>query len=400
MSATEGDNKKPKVKVIKKPIQVQVQVKDKKDKKDKKDVKIKIKNPVKESKFKIKLPIEPEIKICKSRTGQLPSMPSNRIFSVSRPGPSSIGGTFRRNIVTITLDRNDVNVLEEEFNKSNNVLLNDINDPMDPRSWDPSKNIQAELSTKPSNSKSTISNPNPGLGSLGCLARTIKQTKPKTKTKTKAASEDRKNLIINSGIKRTVSHAVHVTGDRWPSNTCNACLYCCHTFETTPVGIPYGIINDTFMCYGNFCSYNCAKRYLCPNHDDEDDMATIQTYNDLYVGDEHGEKLQLLELLYHIETDAPIIECIKPSPKRLTLKFFGGNKTIGEYRETFDTNTTFHIFKTPIASMGYQIEECADTRMDSQRTLRNLSLDVDKLEKARHELLKVKHSLRKELKHA
>lgn len=211
--------------------------------------------------------------------------------------------------------------------------------------------------------------------------------KRKNPSVAKAEAENRKNLIINSGVARTVTR-VHDDGNIWVSSTDIACMYCCHGFETTPVGIPTGIINGKYRCYGNFCSYNCAKRYLCPDHNDEDDMATVMAYGDLYVGEPYSEKLQLLELMYHIETDAPIEHCIKPAPKRLVLKLFGGNKTIEEYRASFSTNTTFHVFQTPISSMGYEIEECTTSSLDNHRILRHLPKNTRKI----HDLLQSRNN--------
>lgn len=318
----------------------------------------------------------------KSRTTHLPFI-----------SPASSLSRSNTNIVTLKLTRADVKELEMHLGHAGNILLDGILNPLNPGSWDPEAmnnpiykscdgvpSVTAETMTpmapmSPMTPMIPVPIPRPGKTVVPIMAKD---------------SEERKNLIINSGIKRNVSQVLGQNGDAWPLYSPYACYYCSHTFETTPVGIPYAIINDVFMCYGNFCSYNCAKRYLCPKHDDDDDMACIQTYCDVYVGDEQGEKLQLLELLYHIECDIPIDQSIKPAPKRLVLKLFGGSKSIEEYRSSFNTNTTFHVFKTPIASMGYQIEECNDTRNDSKRTLRKFSLDVEKLEKAKKELLKVK----------
>lgn len=316
----------------------------------------------------------------KSRTTHLPFI---------TPVASSLSRN-NTNIITLKLTRADIRELENCMGSSGNVLFDSIMDPSDLKPWDPEA-ITASIYRPPAGG--TVPHANSSMGANSSVSTNSSMGLPTANSS--VGPEDRKNLIINSGIRRYVSYVLGKNGDPWPQYSSYACYYCSHTFETTPVGIPYAIINDAFMCYGNFCSYNCAKRYLCPKHDDDDDMACIQTYCDVYVGDEQGEKVQLLELLYHIECDAPIDHSIKPAPKRLVLRYFGGTKSIEEYRASFDTNTTFHVFKTPIASMGYQIEECHDTRNDSKRTLRKFSLDVDKLEKAKKELLRVKGNNRK-----
>jgi hypothetical protein len=207
----------------------------------------------------------------------------------------------------------------------------------------------------------------------------------------KPIASNRKDLIINSGIKRTTQETLQVFADSWPLTSPYACWYCCHTFDATPVGIPAILTNYVFRCYGNFCSYNCAKRYLCPLKDDEDDMASMQSSNDLFKGDDQGEKLQLLELLYHLETGADMDEPIKTAPRRLILKMFGGTKTIEEFRRSFKTNTTYHTFKMPLASMAYHMEECVDTKAtDVRRKLKNMSLDVARLEQSYQDLMRDK----------
>ena len=99
--------------------------------------------------------------------------------------------------------------------------------------------------------------------------------------------------------------------------------------------------------------------------------------------------MQLLELLYHLESNADLDDPIKIAPRRLILKFFGGNKTIEEFRKSFRTNTTYHTFKMPLVSMAYHMEECVDTKSDARRRIKGI-LDVAKLEQAYEELMKEK----------
>jgi hypothetical protein len=44
----------------------------------------------------------------------------------------------------------------------------------------------------------------------------------------------------------------------------------------------------------------------------------------------------------------------------------------------------------PLASMAYHMEECTDTKTDTRRKLRNMSLDVARLEQAYNDLMKEK----------
>ena len=202
-------------------------------------------------------------------------------------------------------------------------------------------------------------------------------------------SISRKDLIINSGVKRQSKQLLSVFAKDWPTYSPYACWNDCHTFETTPVGIPHRYVDGCFHCYGNFCSYNCAKRYLLPK-DEADDLATLSTSHDTYVSDSISEQLQLLELLCHLETGAPLEESIVRAPNRLVTKLFGGDKSIEEYRGSFRKNTKYHVFRSPLVPISYQVEECTGAKADTKRKARGTSLDMMKIERAYDSLTKGK----------
>ena len=194
----------------------------------------------------------------------------------------------------------------------------------------------------------------------------------------------RKDLIINDGVQRHAHPLMKVYADQWPTYTPYVCWVDCHTFDTTPVGIPHMLIGNDFHCYGNFCSYNCAMRYLCP--EDEDDITMLNSTTDYFVNDDLSDKKQLLELLCHIETATPFFQPIKKAPRRLVLKIFGGTQTIEEYRANFQTHTNYHIFRSPMVPISYQMEECAD-KNEGRVKLRGVSITSQKLERAYINLL-------------
>ncbi len=349
----------------------------------------------------------------------VPSLPSSRVFSVSIESTKSVAIRVS-NIIRLKLNIGDINRLERYIMEHKGV----IGSEQDTKIVGYAPEWGTEILASEHNQQSSMMPATQGsLASLLLPAQApvtpAQEVPPATlplrgftglesfiKLKSASASAsagasaglpaiseektNRKDLIINSGIKRTSQEPLAVFSDSWPVSSPYACWYCCHTFETTPVGIPAILTNHVFRCYGNFCSYNCARRYLCPLKDDEDDMASMQSSNDIFKGDDQGEKLQLLELLYHLETGADLDEPIKTAPRRLILKMFGGTKTIEEFRKSFKTNTTYHTFKMPLASMAYHMEECTDTKTDTRRKLRNMSLDVARLEQAYNDLMKEK----------
>jgi hypothetical protein len=358
-------------------------------------------------------------------------LPSSRVFTVSIENkPNSM--VRANNIIRLKLKISNINKLERYINVDNKGLLGtetsvgvvDWSTDVQCEQWDTAVEevkvqvqVQVQVPVKPEDQEPLLQDHSKGNVKAASALTTSTKTQANNKTQAKSTDKEqaqeprsglesfikirsltqsveekplpnRKDLIINSGIKRTSQEPLQVFSDSWPMTSPYACWYCCHTFETTPVGIPSILTNYVFRCYGNFCSYNCAKRYLCPLKDDEDDMASMQSSNDLFKGDDQGEKLQLLELLYHLETNADLDEPIKTSPRRLILRMFGGTKTIEEFRDSFKTNTTYHTFKMPLASMAYHMEECVDTKSETRRKFKNMSLDVARLEQAYEELMK------------
>ena len=305
-----------------------------------------------------------------------PSLPSSRVYNLGASN-SKVKSTsyIVNNIVQLNINIKDIRMLEKKILQNESSLIKDIESSQEPAPW----NDQQKQSKVENNetSKSTHS-PFKSIirrGNINIVTTTPEQSESKI---------NRKDLIINSGVKRTAKPIMNIYNQCWPSNSTYACWYCCHKFSTTPVGIPQIFINNEFHCYGNFCSYNCAKRYLRPQT--EDDLAMLQTSSDVCVGDDLGEKMQLLELLYHIETNSDIDQPIKIAPSRLSLQMFGGDKTIEEYRSNFDTHNSYHVFRSPLVPISYQMEECSDKM--SKKVRQRVSIDTVKIERAYNELAK------------
>lgn len=109
----------------------------------------------------------------------------------------------------------------------------------------------------------------------------------------------------------------HTDVKNWPSSTNICCWNCCHQFEGVPIPAPSKIdkrnSEKLAMCYGVFCSFNCAKRYIIDKNTHDAWRAST-----------------LLSLLHKrvVGHQCPI----KMAPPRICLKMFGGNMTIDEYR--------------------------------------------------------------------
>lgn len=301
-----------------------------------------------------------------------------RTYSLNKPTESP-KTYIVNNMIKLCININDVKRLEKQLT-GNNGLLSDIDKPNIPVAWNGStEHNQFKINTK------TNTSVNLKEGKKDPFKSLIKRTNTNIKTDetdSKANTPNVKDLIINSGVKRQSKPILDVYTHGWPAHSPYACWYCCHTFNTTPVGIPQMLVNMTFYCYGNFCSYNCGKRYLMPKT--EDDMSMLQTCNDTFIKDDLGEQIQLLELLCHIETGTPLHTSIKPASSRLTLTMFGGNLTIDDFRNNFKNNDNYHVFKSPLVPISYQMEEAND-KIERKRRQR-VSIDTVKIERAFNEL--------------
>ena len=349
------------------------------------------------------LPRSPLIPVSGSPSGSAPMQTASRVYDLSVKSDMSKSSTYIvNNLVQLRLTLRDVEALERRFISMNRGLLVDVESPIgEPSAWNADANECGVETPSPSPQPApqTVHTPvlSVGEGTAGCKIKTpFKIIKQEDKT---VAVSARRDLIINSGVKRLSKPIMNTYNNGWPSYSPYACWYCCHKFNTTPVGIPHLLINNEFHCYGNFCSYNCAKRFLRPRS--EDDLAMLQTTNDIYIDDDLGDKLQLLELLYHIETDHPLRDSIKPAPSRLTLTLFGGDKSIEEFRENFASNNSYHIFRAPLVPISYQMEECVD-RTDgyNKKKHQRVSLDTMRIERAFRELTEKRESVSKKMSRA
>lgn len=142
----------------------------------------------------------------------------------------------------------------------------------------------------------------------------------------------------------------------WKAKTETCCWWCCHQFDTTPIGLPEKYYDETFYVQGCFCSFNCAHAY---NLD----------LNDHRV----WERYSLLNYLKMKITSDDKAKSIIPAPPRQGLRMFGGPLTIEEYRNKFQRiNLEFYYMLPPMIPVIGVLEEIpkelvpANIKMNSQ----------------------------------
>lgn len=131
--------------------------------------------------------------------------------------------------------------------------------------------------------------------------------------------------------------------DNWPLRTDIHCWWCCHGFETIPLGMPTKLNkNDIFKVIGCFCSFNCVLSYAINN----------KINNHWLVYSLYRRLIQ--EPVFDIQLKEKVF---KKAPPREFLKKFGGNLTIDEYRESFKTYKDYDVLTVPMISIGQKLEE-------------------------------------------
>jgi hypothetical protein len=128
----------------------------------------------------------------------------------------------------------------------------------------------------------------------------------------------------------------HNKKKKWPNSTNIDCLWCCHSFDSFPFGIPIKNYDDIFYMFGNFCSAECCAAY------NFDNINTCESY----------ERYSLINYLYSNNKE------IKLAGPRLSLKKFGGQLSINEFRKNNNIyNKNYKLLIPPMISLIPLIEE-------------------------------------------
>ena len=122
-------------------------------------------------------------------------------------------------------------------------------------------------------------------------------------------------------IQRVIEVCDHLLpdGSTWPTATDRACLWCTEPFPWVPVGVPraYNERKDIFTLKWAFCSFNCAKAYMCDKGMKTDLLFYLAQR---LFGGKHETAVRLTG--------------IREAPARESLQKFGGPLTIDQFRNT------------------------------------------------------------------
>jgi hypothetical protein len=132
-----------------------------------------------------------------------------------------------------------------------------------------------------------------------------------------------------------------VKNEDWLHKTDVCCWWCCHGFETIPIGMPekYDELVKKFQVKGVFCSFSCMIAYK----------------NERKTG---ALKEHLIKYLYNKITGTLLLDAhLEPAPPRCALKMFGGELTIDEFRNSFKENRIYKMIEYPMFVCKDYIEE-------------------------------------------
>jgi hypothetical protein len=132
-----------------------------------------------------------------------------------------------------------------------------------------------------------------------------------------------------------------VKNEDWLHNTDVCCWWCCHSFDTVPIGLPekYDELLKKFQVKGVFCSFSCIVAYK-----NEHKRIRVNDY--------------LIKFLYNKLTGTFLLDShLEPAPPRCSLKMFGGELTIEEFRNSFRENRVYKMIEYPMFVCKDYIEE-------------------------------------------
>jgi len=132
-----------------------------------------------------------------------------------------------------------------------------------------------------------------------------------------------------------------IHNEEWIEKTDICCWWCCHKFDSIPIGLPvyYCKIKNKFRVKGVFCSFAC-----------------MIAYNNNEYNNKSSHKY-LINFLYKKLTGVERSISGLSAPPRSSLKCFGGELTIEEFRQATEENKIYKMVEYPMFMSRDYIEE-------------------------------------------
>jgi len=165
---------------------------------------------------------------------------------------------------------------------------------------------------------------------------------------------------------------------KWSTTTDICCWWCCHSFKGVPLGLPIRYTNRRFNVRGLYCSFACMLSYndndknnknintlslikfmykkltgITTISNKEDYVDSIRKHVDLlFDKEEECNKESYIESL--LELTCEKLQC---APPRSSLKIFGGELSIDEFRNSSKEHKIYKLIEYPMCISRDYIEE-------------------------------------------
>ena len=233
------------------------------------------------------------------------------------------------------------------------------------------------------------------------------------------------SITIKNELKKCGGFQLYnefIENESWLHSTDICCWWCCHNFETVPIGIPvkYNIQINKFIVKGIFCTFGCMASY---NKLHKISSKTLIKFlyskltGCLNVPNKQNYKLhlhQILDLnifdnnqLYKDDYITGLVDIsndnIQYAPPQCALKMFGGELTITEFRNSFKENRIYKMLEYPMSISRDYIEEVdiqnvkninvnVFNKINSMKTSTNI-LDNKKIEETQNRVKNTKNNV-------
>jgi len=272
-------------------------------------------------------------------------------------------------------NKENIMELQKEYDdllKQEERILNEINDETLTELYEKRIEFREHQDTILVNKLETIHKENDICNKMNTMTFTDE------KDKVEYSETNERETNKKRGFFEIMHEFIHT--DNWLDKTDICCWWCCHQFETVPIGLPVKYDEKKkFHVKGVFCSFSCMMAY--------------KNDNPIYQS-----KRNLINFLYKKLTGTLLLDInLVPAPPRCALKMFGGELNINQFRNSFKENKIYKMIQYPMFICNDYIEEVdiENIKRVNQNVFsdipinKTLNLDEKRIEDAKNRLSQI-----------
>jgi hypothetical protein len=214
-----------------------------------------------------------------------------------------------------------------------------------------------------SNNNSSNNNSNPNCSNINASVNSsniLNNTNKFFNNEEKMLNND--NFLLNNNEKnlynKAISKKLEDLSKQLKTNNINkksACFWCTYNFDNQTILIPKYEIKNTYFCYGNFCSPECACSYLM-----NENIESSQKFERYYMLNNIYGKI------YNYEKNIKLA----PSPY-FTLEKFYGNLNIQEYRKLLKHERLLLVVDKPLSKLTPELYDENEDYILNNKSINN-----------------------------